>query len=255
MPFDFGPQPILRRPPSFLREARQGKQPLPQLLLRANRFVGGRCHQLGFVRPLHQLRGLQQGGQTLRDAVQGGGTRVPGPVLLGPLDSLPVGPDLVHILHAQAAEHVRMPPDQLVGDVAGNLLKIKGAAFPGQLAVEHHLQEQVSQLLFQFVVVPGLDGVEQFIDLLDRMPAQRHVVLLPVPRAAPGRPEPGHDAQQIADCRTILHITEYGSLGVMATTVQKPITPLLHHSKSPIPFTVSPGYPDAPPLLAAASGP
>ncbi len=117
--------------------------------------------------------GSQQGRQMLRDAVQGGRPRVPGPVLLGPLDLLPVRPDLVHVLDLEVAEHVRMPADQLVGDVAGDLLEVKSAAFPGQLAVEHDLQEQIAQFLLQFVVVPGFDGVQQLIDLLDRVPAQR----------------------------------------------------------------------------------
>ena len=110
---------------------------------------------------------------------------MPGPVLLGPLDLLPVRPDLVHVLDAEFAEDVRMPADQLVSDAAGDFLEIKRAAFPGQLAVEHDLQEQIAQFLFQFVVVPGFDGVEQLIDLLDRMPAQTSCGPAGGPRGSP----------------------------------------------------------------------
>ena len=89
---------------------------------------------------------------------------------------------------------MRVAADQFVGDVPGDFLEIKGAALPGQLAMENHLQEQVAQFLLHLVVVARLDGVDQFIDLLDRMPAQGHVVLLAVPGAAVGRPQPRHDA-------------------------------------------------------------
>jgi hypothetical protein len=54
------------------------------------------------------------------------------------------------------------------------------------LAVENDLQEQIAKFFFQFMVVAGFDGIEQFIDLLDCVPAQRHMVLLTVPGAASG---------------------------------------------------------------------
>ena len=109
---------------------------------------------------------------------------MPSTVLLGPLDPLPVRPYLVHILDVNVPKYMGMPPDQFIRNAAGDFLEVKCPAFPGQLAMENNLQEQIAKFLFQFMVVAGFDGVEHLIDLFDRMPTQRHVVLLAVPGAA-----------------------------------------------------------------------
>lgn len=173
------------------------------LFEQANDFLGFRISDIMFegsdeeLRQTHIIKfgGLQQRRQRPGNSIQGGGAGVPGPVLFGALDLLPVRPDLIHVLDTEIAEHVRMATDQFVGDPAGDPLEVKRAALLGQLAVEHHLQKHIAQFLLQFVIVAGLDRVNQFIDLLDRVPAQSHVILLPVPGAAPGRPEPLYDGQ------------------------------------------------------------
>jgi hypothetical protein len=50
--------------------------------------------------------------------------------------------------------------------------------------VEDHLQQHVTELLQQVDVVPGLDGVDELVGLLDEVAQQRGVVLLEVPGAA-----------------------------------------------------------------------
>ena len=52
-----------------------------------------------------------------------------------------------------------MPPDQLINDMPCHRLEIKGAAFPGQLAMKNHLQQQIAQLFRHLLVISGLNGV------------------------------------------------------------------------------------------------
>lgn len=86
-----------------------------------------------------------------------------------------------------------------------DFLEIKRAALAGQLAVKNHLQQQVAQFLRHLVIVARLDGVNQFIHLLDGVTAQRHVVLLAIPGATRGRTQAGHDLQQIFDGGFLFH--------------------------------------------------
>src|SRR5205807_6096782 len=89
--------------------------------------------------------------------------------------------------------------------MAGDFVEIKRAAFLAELAVKDNLQQEVPQLFDQLVVVAGFDGIEQFIDFLDRMPAQRAVVLLAVPGTTIGRAQSSHNRQQIVNGRKLLH--------------------------------------------------
>jgi hypothetical protein len=162
--------------------------------------------QPGPPRLLHQLLGAQQGRQVFWNAIERGCAGVPGAVLLGALDLLPVRPDLVHVLNLQFPEDVRVPSYQLVYDVPGHLLEIEGATLFGQLAMEHYLKEQITQLLFQFMVVRRFNSINQLIDLLDGMPAQGTVVLLAVPGAAVGRAQAGHDLEQFVDGGLAFHV-------------------------------------------------
>ena len=106
---------------------------------------------------------------------------MPGSVLFGALDFLPVRPHLVHVLDFNVPENVRMSANQFVGDVAGNFFKIKSAPFVGELAMKDDLEEKVTEFFGHLVVIAGLDGIEQFINLLDRVPAQCAMILLTVP--------------------------------------------------------------------------
>ena len=133
------------------------------------------------------------------DAVQGGRARMAGAVLFGGFDFFPVGPDFVHVFDFEVAEDMRMAANEFFGDAPGYLLEIKRAALAGQLAVENHLQQQIAQFLGHFLIVARLDRVHQFVDFLDGVKAEGHVVLLAVPGAALRGTEPGHDSQKIVE--------------------------------------------------------
>ena len=130
-----------------------------------------------------------------RDAIERTRAGVFCPLLLGLLDLLPVRPNLIHVLHLHVPKNVRMAADELIGDVTGDLFKIKRPAFARQLTMENHLQKQITQLLFHQGVVAILNGLHQFIDLFHRVKAKRAVRLLAIPRAAIGRAESSHHGQ------------------------------------------------------------
>ena len=122
---------------------------------------------------------------------------MPCSVLLRAFDLLPVRPHLVHVLDLHISKDMRMAANQFVRDMAGDFLEIKRAPLGRELAVKHDLEQQIAEFLRQFMIVTGLDGIEQLINFLDRVPAQRKMVLLAVPRAALRRAQPRHDSDKI----------------------------------------------------------
>src|SRR5438477_558300 len=81
----------------------------------------------------------------------------------------------------ELAEYVWVAANEFFSDMASDFFEIECAALLCQLTVEHHLEQQITQLLGHLLIVAGLNRIDQFIDLLDGMPAQRFVVLLAVP--------------------------------------------------------------------------
>ncbi len=51
--------------------------------------------------------------------------------------------------HRRLTEDMRMPPHQLVVDAARNAIEIEPAALLRQLRVEHHLEQQITELIAQ----------------------------------------------------------------------------------------------------------
>ena len=141
-----------------------------------------------------------------RNAVEGGMAGVFGAVLFGLFDFFPVRPDFAHVLDFRLAKDVRMPAHQFLHDQPADFFEIKRAPLLRQLAVENNLHQQIAEFLGHFVVVVRLDGVNQFIDLLDGMAAERAMVLLAVPRTARRRAQPGHDFEQIVDGGRFFHL-------------------------------------------------
>jgi len=97
-----------------------------------------------------------------------------------------------------------MPADQLVHETLADRVVIKDVALASELGVEDDLEQQVSKLFGHLVVVARLDGVEQLVDLFDRVPTQRPMVLFAVPRTSVRRAQGGHDLQELADGREFL---------------------------------------------------
>ena len=93
-----------------------------------------------------------------------------------------------------------MPADQLVDQVAGDVVDVEpavGAASAADPGVEDHLQQDVAQLLAHGHRVVVDDRVVGLVRLLEQVAAQRGVRLLGVPRAAAGRAQPVHDGDDV----------------------------------------------------------
>ncbi len=150
--------------------------------------------------PADHLVGQRQRRQTGRDAVQ---HRRPG--LLRGLQRLPVALHLVGVLHVEAGEHVRVPVHQLVHDAGGDVVDGEAAGLlRGDPGVEVDLEQQVAELLAQVGVLrwvlEPLDGLDRLVGLLEEVPRQRTVGLLPVPGALAA--EPVHDGDQVEQAGT-----------------------------------------------------
>ena len=81
------------------------------------------------------------------------------------------------------AVDVRMTVDQLVAEVVGHVAEIERALFLAQFRIEHHVQEQVAQLLLDACHIMIGDGIGQLVGLLDSVAPQRIEGLLTVPGA------------------------------------------------------------------------
>ena len=88
--------------------------------------------------------------------------------------------------HLQAFEDVRVARDQLVADAARHVLDIERriGVVLGDPGVEHHLQQDVAELLPQVRPIAGLDRLDQLVRLLDRVRGQGGMGLFGVPRAS-----------------------------------------------------------------------
>ncbi len=77
-----------------------------------------------------------------------------------------------------------MAADELVGNPAGHVVEVEAALTGGDLGVEEHLQQQVTELLAQVGVVARLDRVQHLAGLLDQIGRQAAVGLFRVPGAS-----------------------------------------------------------------------
>ena len=123
----------------------------------------------------------------------------PGSRLFGFLDLFPLGPYCFWVPRLGLSKNVGMTAHKFISNVATNPIKIKGLAFSGQLAMKDDLEQEIAQFIHHLLVVPFLDGIEQFIHFLHRMDSQTTVGLLTVPRATIRRSELLHDLQKRLD--------------------------------------------------------
>ena len=77
----------------------------------------------------------------VRDSVKRRRTLVLRPFLLSVFYFFPIGPHLIHVFNLEISEDVRMAANQFIRDVAGNVFKVKGAAFTSELAMEDNLED------------------------------------------------------------------------------------------------------------------
>ena len=82
-----------------------------------------------------------------------------------------------------------MAANELLDGPAGDVVDGEAARVLGDLGVEHHLDEQVAELVAEPAGIAGVDGLEDLVGLLEELAPQGLVGLLAVPRAAVRRPE------------------------------------------------------------------
>ena len=82
--------------------------------------------------------------------------------------------------------------------------------------VEHHLHQNVPQLLAHIHRVVPVQGVQRLVGLLQEIPADGLVGLLGVPGAAPGRPEKPHDPKKILPVIAAITLKIYHTLPAFA---------------------------------------
>ena len=88
-----------------------------------------------------------------------------------------------------------MPSNQLVSNPTGDVGDVEPVRLlPGDLGVEDHLEQQVTEFLAKQFAIARLDGLDGLRRLLDQVLHQRAMGLLSVPRAA--LPQPGHHLDQ-----------------------------------------------------------
>ena len=92
---------------------------------------------------------------------------------------------------------MRVTPDELRGDAGGDIVDVEPPFLPGHLRMEHHLQQDVAQLLAKAVHVARIDRFQRFVGLLEQVSGKRLVGLLQIPWAAARPPEAGHHLEQL----------------------------------------------------------
>ncbi|RMS17444.1 hypothetical protein ALP75_204488 [Pseudomonas syringae pv. actinidiae] len=87
-----------------------------------------------------------------------------------------------------------MTTQQLAGNTVHHAIELEAPFFLGQLRVEDHLKQQVTQLTLQMIKIALLDGIRHFIGFFQRMRHDTGVRLLQIPRAPELRiAQPGHE--------------------------------------------------------------
>ena len=74
---------------------------------------------------------------------------------------------------------------------------VEAPLFLCQAGIEHHLEEQVAQFIFQSVEIARVNRVNDFVGLFEQQPLEGIVVLLAVPRAAVGSSEMRHQINKL----------------------------------------------------------
>jgi hypothetical protein len=119
---------------------------------------------------------------------------------------LPLGQHSFGGVHFLFTENVGMAGDEFIHLALTDGVKIESPAFGSHLRMEDYLEEQVAQLFNHFMIVVSFDSIDEFIGFFDAIEANAFVVLFQVPGAAAfGRPETGHNFQELTDRRVVFH--------------------------------------------------
>ncbi len=169
--------------------ARRSSEPrssgqLTQLVLKiGERTVDVRILEADRLRALLELARVQQGRQRLGHVMEDAFA----PLLLA-LDAIPVLLHAPRRLGLDVAEDVRVAPDELLVDQPRRLREVALALLLEQKREEVDLEQQVTELVEQLVVVAGERRIGDLVRLLDRVRHDRARRLLAVPRAVAAQP-------------------------------------------------------------------
>lgn len=197
---DFGAKETFRRPAAFLAFLRQVEESAGGILSRDSRCsttLFGDQSGLGGL--LDELLSPHQGGQPGWNAVEGRLPLQSGTLLFSPFNAFPVRPDLIGVFHPDAPEDMRVSADEFFDDSPADVIEVEGAALPGELGVEDNLEEKITEFFREFGVIPRLNGVQEFVNLLHGVPSKGSMVLVAVPRTALRRSKGGHDFDQLSN--------------------------------------------------------
>src|SRR4029434_4115990 len=103
---------------------------------------------------------------------------------LAALDPLPLRKSLGGVGYLAAREHVRVPADHLLVEPGEEIGHGELPRLARELGVEHHLEQEIAQLLLDVVARPPVEGLQGLVRLLDEIGLERLARLLPVPGAA-----------------------------------------------------------------------
>src|SRR5207248_6742242 len=148
-----------------------------------------------FGEPLRAHERGQPGGNSADRAARRIALRLP----LVRLDALPVLHHLARAGDAHVAEYMRVPPGELVGDAVAHLGEIELPLLTRDASLEHHLEEQIAQLLLVMMRISGLVRLDDFVRFLEQVWRQGAKRLLAIPWAPAGIAQAIHDAQKAVD--------------------------------------------------------
>ena len=98
------------------------------------------------------------------------------------------------------AEHMRVSPDQLLGDRLDDVTECESILLFRHAGVKNDLQQQIAQFLTEIGKIIALDRVGNLIGFLKRVRRNRREVLRQIPRTTGLRgPQRGHDFKKPAD--------------------------------------------------------
>ena len=80
------------------------------------------------------------------------------------------------------AEDVRVPMNHLGRDAIDDREDVEPPLVLSDLGIQHHLEQQIAQLLRDRLVIMGVNRLQQFIRLLQRERLNRPQRLHPIPR-------------------------------------------------------------------------
>ena len=90
-----------------------------------------------------------------------------------------------------------MAEHQLLRHAVYHVVRSEVLLFLLHHGVEHDLKQHVPQLFLHTGEIVPVNGVQRLVGLLQKIPADGLMGLLPVPRTAAGRPEQVHDGEKI----------------------------------------------------------